>query len=129
MREVRARLEVAGYDVNSRWIDPAPEFVDRDFTVEAMNDSPTSVIAASVHARRDLLDIATCDAFVVFTGRVTKGGRHVELGYALGLLECSGIRPAVILVGKRENIFHCLPTVACVDNVDEMLNKLDELFS
>lgn len=52
-------------------------------------------------AARDLADVAACDVFVLFTKpRSVTGGKHVELGYALGLGK------KILLVGKnRENIF------------------------
>lgn len=59
-------------------------------------------------ASMDFEDLARSDMCIAFTeaeGARGRGGRHTELGIALGL----GLR--VILVGPREHVFHCLPGV------------------
>lgn len=58
-------------------------------------------------ASQDLADIAAADVLIAFTEPPTsaysRGGRHVELGVALAT------NKTVIVVGPRENVFHCLP--------------------
>jgi hypothetical protein len=106
MRGVRDALVAAfGFGVTSRWIDLHPDVVG-DFT----NSFEADVLNASPHlcaplGQHDLDDLDAADWVVSFTGGGGKGGRHVELGYALA----RGKR--VFVVGPRENVFHTLPVV------------------
>lgn len=60
----------------------------------------------SGHALDDLVDINSCDVFVLITANqlmgkaTTSGGRHVETGYALAKGK------HIIVLGEPENIFH-----------------------
>ena len=61
-------------------------------------------------AAEDMEDLSVADVVISFTEQQRsaqngRGGRHVEFGMALAL----GKR--VIVVGHRENVFHCLPQV------------------
>ena len=61
-------------------------------------------------AQEDYDDLCSADCVISFTEEPrtmsnSRGGRHVEHGMAIAL----GKR--VIVVGHRENIFHCLPQV------------------
>lgn len=47
-----------------------------------------------------------------------RGGRHVELGYALALDK------SIWLVGRREHIFHSLPQVKHFDSWDSAFQFL-----
>ena len=92
------QLDQAGHEVCSTWIkrsDAAPEV-------------PTAV-EDQVNALADCLDLNLAEALICFTEtprkELTRGGRHVEFGIALG----KGI--PVVVVGPRENIFHHLPWV------------------
>jgi len=61
------------------------------------------------YAEKDKADIERSDVFVLFAEHPHKhpprGGRHVELGLALGESK------RVYVVGAHENIFHYLPIV------------------
>ena len=75
-------------------------------------------------AREDFEDIMNADAVISFTEvpRTTKsrGGRHVEFGIALAAgKKC-------IIVGPRENVFHCLPWVDVVDTIVEANRLLSQ---
>jgi hypothetical protein len=50
----------------------------------------------------------------------SRGGRHVEFGYALG------IRKRVILVGPRQHVFHCLPEVEHYPSWPRLVMALSE---
>ena len=107
MVEVADRLVGAGHGVTSRWI--------RGF---GKPDAETALY--------DLTDIVVADALVLFTEEpeahlpfTARGGRHVEFGYALR----AGKK--LFLVGPGENIFHHLPDVVAVDDVEELLRCLD----
>ena len=112
MQAVRDELEDRGHTVTSRWIDGGHEAKD------------TGVDAAGTHdecrrfATEDLNDIANSDILVAFTeaprSNYSRGGRHVEFGYALGIAHIQ-----VVVVGPRENVFHYLPCVAVYDTLEE----------
>jgi hypothetical protein len=74
-------------------------------------------------ALEDIQDLDAADTLVALseTGEVpgqARGGRHVEFGYALA----QGKR--VIVLGPRENVFHHLPGVEVVANVDDLVRAL-----
>ena len=105
MRGVRDVLEALGHKVTSRWIeDLGGKYGKGSFTPDQLNGDPA--YCADI-ARRDLEDVADADTMISFTeaGGGGKGGRHVELGLALGL----GLR--LVLVGPREHVFHTLPDI------------------
>lgn len=76
-------------------------------------------------ALRDLADIQRSDLCVVLNPdawtQAGTGGRHVELGYALGL------RKPIVLVGPRTNIFHYLADAICAPDVSDILAALHGL--
>lgn len=102
LREYRSELESFGHAVTSRWIDGGHE-LDRSGSLEAQASERTRF------ATEDWTDMTAADCVISFTEEPrktnTRGGRHVEFGGALAL----GKR--CIVVGWRENVFHCLPNV------------------
>lgn len=60
-------------------------------------------------AQEDLHDLMRAHVIVCFTepprSGPARGGRHVEMGYALAAMK------PVLCVGYRENVFYCLPQV------------------
>ena len=115
-RELRTRLHTMGHIVTSRWL-------DTDW--EKKDDSGSSAAPAEYrkrHAVEDLEDVGACDCLIAFTEEPrsnTRGGRHVELGYALA---CNKI---IYLVGPLEHIFCSHPRVMVVteDRLLEILQK------
>ena len=88
--------------VRSVW---APEIAVTSRWIDGKHDG----VEARTCALDDLADIDEAEALVLwnpqrFHGQ-GRGGRHVELGYALAL----GKR--VLIVGDRENVFHSHPLV------------------
>ena len=73
-------------------------------------------------AQIDLEDIEACDTLVFFAEDplvgTPRGGRHVEMGFALGI----GKR-IVVIGAEKENIFHYLPQVVHYPDVKSFLNK------
>ena len=67
-----------------------------------MNDDPEYCSAVAL---RDLGDIEAAQMVISFTedNGGGKGGRHVELGVAIGL------RKFLIVCGPREHVFHTAP--------------------
>lgn len=104
-------LELQRYNitVTSRWINGSHD--------EGDNDLPTSTIAR--FAQEDIEDLKRADVLVFFAEKTRgRGGRHVELGYALALE-----RP-VIIVGGHEHIFSYLPEIVHVPDWDRALMVL-----
>ena len=100
LREVAEELRQAGAGISSRWLQ-SPEPLD--------NAELNPASRGSEMALMDIADLRRSDICIAFTengqGPGGRGGRHTELGIALGL----GM--PVIVVGPREHVFHCLPEV------------------
>ena len=98
-----ADLRGAGFDVTSRWINGNHQISDEGLSVEAKAEERARF------AIEDYDDLAKADIVINFTEspRATnsRGGRHVEFGIAIALGKC------VLVVGPRENVFHCLPHI------------------
>lgn len=97
MAEFASKLQELDIEVTSRWIYGYHEMVD-DSDAEAFN---------AWCATEDLEDVIACNVFVHFNipGSLGRGGRHIELGFALALGK------KIVLVGARENVFHYLPCI------------------
>lgn len=75
-------------------------------------------------AIKDLEDVDACDVLVSLASfENVPGGKHVELGYALG------IGKKVIHWCRIENIFHYHPAVIRADKICEIQAALDSLES
>lgn len=110
LRELAQALGRRGHEVVSRWL--------TEHTAVRMGD----IGQARDYALEDLLDIQRADLFVLVGSRPSQsGGRHVEFGYALAL----GKRMCVI--GKRHNIFHCLPQVKVFASTQDFMYWLDTI--
>jgi hypothetical protein len=119
MRQVRDRLVALGHEVTSRWIEPRGE--PEVLTTELINAEPEHCASFVVE---DIEDIEAADMVISFTGQGGRGGRHVEFGIALALLKVN------VIVGKREHIFHAVPSVGCYATFEDLeadLPKLQEL--
>lgn len=114
-----AELEQHGrFHVTSRWL-----FTDHEWS--GADDSRLPVEVGSRFASEDLADVDAADLVVCFTelprASASRGGRHVEVGYALALSKM------LVLVGPRENVFYCLPRFVAVPDwpaAMELLTKL-----
>lgn len=122
MREVRAILQQTGFTVTSRWIDCHDGQLEESFTPEALN-SPYGPDVCAPYGKADVDDLIAADCVVSYTGNGGggKGGRHVEFGLAMGL------RKRLVIVGPRENIFHCLPEVLVVADTSELVGLLEDI--
>jgi Nucleoside 2-deoxyribosyltransferase len=96
--------------VTSRWLLGGHEWVgvaDEDIPVEHNAE----------FARQDIEDLMAADVVVCFTepsrSGPARGGRHVEMGYALA------IQKPILTVGHRENVFYCLPDIAFVESWED----------
>lgn len=114
--ELRDLLLRHGHECTARWIVEDTKFHagHQAYTDEERRD--LSVIDAE--------DVASSDALVLISeeeGRTVPGGKHVETGLAI-----AAGRP-VIVVGRRENIFHWHPLVSVVGSADELITRLAQL--
>jgi hypothetical protein len=91
--------------VNSRWLLGGHEWVGTP-------DEEIPVEHNAGFAQDDIDDLMAADLIVCFTesprSGPARGGRHVEMGYALAKGK------PILTVGHRENVFYCLPDVAFV---------------
>ena len=104
-------LESMGHRVTSRWIRGEHRWSSEAQEVEAATSQMP--IEGKRFAEDDIGDLYRSDLLIQFTDAPytsSRGGKHVELGIALGL----GID--VVAVGVRENVFHCLDEVKMFEN-------------
>lgn len=119
----KSLLEAIGHDVTSRWLPGEHQILDGQMpgkAGEAEVESGSSQAATELRerfAREDWQDLVSADAVISFTeaprSKSSRGGRHVEFGAALAL------NKICIVVGPRENVFHCLPAVTVVRSIAE----------
>lgn len=103
MNGCKSVLQEVGYTIVSTWHDSARSEVGvTDVTIGELQSIPEH---CKQFAIRDLDDLRRADVFFMFTGdEKSSGGRHTELGLAMGLDNIKGI----VIIGPRENVFHCL---------------------
>ncbi len=116
MRAVAADLIAQGHEVTSRWIQGDHQIDDAGLSAQAAEAERIRF------AQEDWADLLAADCCLSFTEvprtEKTRGGRHVEFGAALALgKDC-------IVVGHRENVFHCLPQVDFYATWAEALSTL-----
>lgn len=115
--EHRSILESADWFVTSRWLNGNHQVTDDGLSAEGTREPRTRF------AQEDYEDVCASDILISFTepprSTSSRGGRHVEFGLALGL----GIR--CIVVGPRENVFHCLPRVEVYDSFGDALQRME----
>jgi nucleoside 2-deoxyribosyltransferase len=105
LRAVAAELVGLGAEVVSRWLLDAAPLTCVDLRPGGRGEAV---------AAQDIADLRRATILVAFTEPALapqgRGGRHVELGIAIG----RGIR--VIGVGPREHVFHCTKNVEWFDS-------------
>lgn len=111
LREYRERLIGYDFQVMSRWLDV--DAGEEDLWYKGRH--------ACEAARMDLEDIQNSNIVIGFSEKhnspFARGGRHVEIGYALAFPE-----KILAIVGQPENIFHSL--VPTFKNFDECLKYM-----
>lgn len=112
LNRYREELAELGIEVTSRWLDGGHEWVG----------TPDEEIPPWEQARfamEDLDDILAADLLVCFTEPSgegpARGGRHVEMGFALALGK------PILVVGHYENVFYCLPSIMFMETWDAAL--------
>lgn len=108
-------LERHGIHVTSRWLLGGHEWVGTD-------DSELPVEVGGRFALDDIEDLIAADVVVCFTEAPrtssSRGGRHVEFGYALAMGK------ELIVVGHRENVFYCVDSVRFYETWEQALQRL-----
>ena len=114
----RRQLQARGYEVTARWLSGLGEALE--------NNSAEAAELRKSFAMEDLSDVLNCDCFVAFNdpprSTASRGGHHVEFGYALGLAvtRASG-GPQIVIVGHRENLFCWLGGINFFENWEAAL--------
>ena len=123
-------VAIPGAVVTSRWIDCHGGELEQSYTPEALAADP---VGCWRHGTADLEDLDNADAIVSFTGDGGggKGGRHIEHGWALRqrahdefdnwISDVRLVPFRLIVVGPRENIFHCHPATEVYAGFSEFL--------
>lgn len=117
-------LREVGYVVDCRWLLGTHQYGPD--SERAQQELGEDVELAQRFAEEDVEDLYRSDIVVSFTETprvpsTNRGGRHVELGLALGLGKM------LVIVGPRENAFHYLREVAQFDSWREALAALTAL--
>lgn len=101
-------LTQLGHTVVSQWIygDNEADNIDTEMTEQGF-ETEERVLQARPYAKVDTEDVMRCDCFIVFPNKpreisINRGGLHFEAGIAWA----HGKR--LIIVGVRQNLFHCL---------------------
>ena len=112
----RDALEALGHTITSRWLHGDHQVDDKGLSLEA------HATERERFATEDFNDVMSAKLLVAFTEiprtSNSRGGRHVELGIALG----AGLETVVI--GPRENVFCCLPCVRVYDAFAGFMSEL-----
>ncbi len=113
-------LRNCGFTVDCRWLNGNHQLHSGSDEVEmAKGNMP---LAAMTFAKDDVEDLTNADTLIFFSERPDshskRGGRHVEFGMALAL----GKR--IMVIGPRENVFHCLPQVENYDNFTDCMEAI-----
>ncbi len=128
MCELKCRLESLGHTVTSRWLLGGHQWNgDAKETIDQYESGGMPVMAVRC-AQDDINDIRAADTVIAFPDpprepSTSRGGMHVELGFALGL----GKR--VIVCGIRQNFFHLLPEIQFFDSKSTLIEELGRLKS
>jgi hypothetical protein len=113
------QLRKLGHQVTSRWLEGQHQADELE--VAAAGEVHQVPEIARRFAEEDVEDVTFADVVVAFSepprSSASRGGRHVEFGMALGWVlagyrSLDGGRRQVVVIGQRENVFHCLREVA-----------------
>lgn len=110
-----AVLKDLGQTVTSRWLDGHHEII------KEMRDE-YAYLERQRFAQEDWEDLMAADVCINFTepprSEHSRGGRHVEFGGALAA------KKRCIVIGFRENVFHCLPQVEFYTSFNDFLGEV-----
>ena len=111
----RDELRLRGHQITSRWLNGSHSL--SELSPGATEEYREAKLAD--FAQEDWDDIIECDLLVSFLGLPSMapntGGRHVELGIALGRMK------KCVIIGMKENVFHRFSRVKHFDSFDAFL--------
>jgi len=129
--DYRGDLEARGHSVPARWLNGSHQLDNHGRPLGEAGEllfeigSPEADHHRQKFAQDDYDDVLACDVLVAFTEQPrsgnSRGGRHVELGIALGLGK------PVVVIGPRENVFCWLPQVRHYETWHDFLTVVDRL--
>ena len=114
-------LMLAGHEVTSRWIFGSHEWSRAEQAAQAeFTDVP---LEAQKFALDDVNDVQDAEMVICFSDpprdKPQRGGKHFEFGVAWSMgKEC-------VVVGPRENVFHCLPEITHYSSWKEFKDAYD----
>ena len=131
--EYRKQLVLLDHTVTSRWLNGEHQISDTGVPIgehgEKLvegDDGSTDARAAWMRHRfatEDFVDVITANLLIAFTevprSGHSRGGRHVELGIALGRMM------PVWIVGPRENLFCWMEDVQQFDSFGQLIDWLE----
>lgn len=112
--DIGKKLEARGHVIVSRWTLPKSDHVLPVGMSEQAEDSERQRFATE-----DLEDIDKGNWFIALTQEPrnnSRGGNHVELGYAIAK------HLKITVIGPRENVFHHLPTIEYFNTIEYFLS-------
>lgn len=110
--EYRKQIVSNGHEVDCRWLTDPLHRVDVDVLSENSRRFNAEL------AFHDLDDLARADAILFFSPGGTRGGCHVEFGYAMATLK------RLIWVGPFQHVFSYLPAVEQFNTFEECMDKV-----
>lgn len=111
MPALAADLEADGHRITERWWDAEANEEDRPYPTDDYDPFFED------RAASDFIGVCRADVMVLMNSRKSEG-KAVEMGIAL-----AGNKP-VFLIGSRTNLFHYLPGVYLVKNIDDVRRLL-----
>lgn len=106
------------YEVISGWMFEDEGYTSDERVAESVGEMTVRMEAAAL---RDFDEVMECNLLVCLTDgdvQLTRGGRHSELGIALGMGK------DVVIIGEREQVFHYHQDVVVYSCVEEFLKSL-----
>jgi nucleoside 2-deoxyribosyltransferase len=110
-------LTERGLEIVSRW-----SMRNSNHVAPGMKSEKAPTSERIRFAVEDLEDIDKCDVVISLMEEPrndSRGGRHVEFGYALARGK------QLVIIGEKETVFHELPQVKHYPNFDEYLQDID----
>ena len=132
LAEYADQLRALGHQVTSRWLLGQHQADELEIAAAGQVDQVPEF--ARRFAEEDIEDVTFADVVVAFSepprSTASRGGRHVEFGMALGWVlagyrSLDGGRRQVVVIGQRENVFHCLREVAVFPDWAAFLATVD----